>query len=128
MTQAQSSAQSSGAAFIEELFVLTDSMVQQIHDADFLLQGVEKRQTIIDAYDEWAKQNPESHVACEKDSNIRQVVDAILSMDRVIVKALEEFKDEVQKDAMASTSQKKVMGYLGNAISSSGSYMDVKLK
>ena len=121
-------AQKEGQALMEELLQLTTTMVQQAGDADFLIEGVEKRQAIMDAYDEWAKQSPESHAALEKEPDTLKTVEQILSMDRVIVAALSAFKLEVQKDMTASKAQKKVMGYLGNAISSSGSYMDVKLQ
>jgi len=117
-----------GGAMIEALLRLTHQMVDQIHDADFLLKGVDERQALMDACDEWGRENPEERQALERDPDSRQMVDQILSMDQTIVKALEGFKKEVQKDVSASTAQQKVMGYLGNAISSSGSYMDVKLK
>jgi len=124
----QDSAAKGGETFIQELYLLTARMLEQRHDADFLIEGIEGRQKLMDAYEKWAQQNPGLHAAIEKDANTRQTVDKILSMDQVIVKALEEFKQEVQKDASASKAQQKVMGYLSNAISSSGSYMDVKLK
>lgn len=117
-----------GGAMIEALLQLTHQMVDQIHDADFLLKGVDQRQALMDACDAWGRENPEKRKALESDPNIRQMVEQVLSMDQTIVKALEGFKKEVQKDVSASTAQQKVMGYLGNTISASGSYMDVKLK
>lgn len=117
-----------GRKLIEELYLLTDSMVGQIHDADFLLAGVEDRQRLMDEYDAWAKQNQDAHAALTTDPQVRKSVDKILSLDQSIIKAMEEFKKEVQRDVSASSAQQKVMGYLSNAISSSGSYMDFKLK
>ena len=122
------SGQKDGLALMEELYLLTNQMVEQRHDADFLLEGVEKRQELMDAYDRWAQLAPTDRTAFEKDPKARQTVDKILSMDQVIVKALEQLKLDVQKDSSAAKAQQKVIGYLGNAISSSGSYMDVKLK
>ena len=119
--------QKDGAALMEELLLLTTSMVRQSEDADFLIEGVEKRQAIMDAYDEWAKLNPEALAALEKDTDTIKTAGEILAMDKDIVKALSAFKQEIQKDVTASKAQQKVMGYLAGAISSSGSYMDVKL-
>ncbi|MCL2579007.1 MAG: hypothetical protein FWE32_03135 [Oscillospiraceae bacterium] len=117
-----------GHTIMEELYQLTTQMVEHIHDSDFLLKGVEERQTLMDACDEWGRQNPEDRQALERDPKIHQLVDQILAKDKTITQALEELKKEVKKEVSASNAQQKVMGYLGNAISSSGSYMDVKLK
>jgi len=124
----QSDAPRDGRALIQELFLLTDSMVGQIHDADCLLKGVEDRQRVMDEYDNWVKLNPEAHTALTTDPEIRKTVDKILSHDSAIVKAMENFKQDVQKEVSSTSAQQKVMGYMSNAISSSGSYMDMKLK
>lgn len=117
-----------GAAIMLEIHGLTREMVDACADADFLLSGVQDRQEMMDVYDAWANENPQTHAEFVSDVKIRQMVDEVLSMDRLIVEALEGFKREIEKDSTATKAQNKVMGYLGNAISASGSYMDVKLK
>ena len=117
-----------GPALMRELLELTAAMVERLADADFLVEGVEKRQAIMDAYDEWAALNPDTHATLEQDPCTLKTISEILAMDKAIVGALGGFKAAAQREMTSSKTQQKVMGYLGSATSSSGSYMDVKLK
>ncbi|MDR2908395.1 MAG: hypothetical protein LBU86_00730 [Oscillospiraceae bacterium] len=115
-----------GAAIIADLHLLTIRMAEQRHDADFLTDGVEKRQALIDEYQRWAGKHPEARTAFERTAEAKQAVEKILSMDQVITRALTEFKAEAQQNVKNANAQKKVMGYLGGSISASGSYLDMK--
>lgn len=115
-----------GAAIFADLLALTNRMVEQRHDADFLIGGVDKREILLEEYRAWADANPDSKAQYEQDSETRQMLEKILAMDKVITKALSDLKVEAQKEVAQSNAQQKMIGYISGNISSSGSYMDYK--
>ena len=115
-----------GSAIVAELLTLTTRMLEQRHDADFLIEGVEQRQALIDEYDAWSEANEAEKNAFERQPEAKSMVEKILGMDQVINKSLSDFKAEAQQNVRNSNAQQKVIGYLGNAVSASGSYMDFK--
>jgi len=115
-----------GTAIIDDMHILTTSMMEQRHDPDFLIDGVEKRQVLIDEYDEWSNKYQEQRAVYERTPEAKTIVEKILGMDKVIAKTLGEFKTVAQQNVQNSNAQQKVIGYLGGSISASGSYMDFK--
>lgn len=115
-----------GAAIFSDFVTLTNRMVEQRHDADFLIDGVNKRQAMLEEYQAWAGANPDSKAEYEQSPDTKQMLEKLLAMDKVITKALSELKNGAQKEVAASNAQKKVIGYIAGNISSSGSYLDMK--
>jgi hypothetical protein len=115
-----------GGAILDDLHILTTRMVEQRHDADFLIDGIERRQTLIDEYEDWAEVHPQEREGYERTDKAKKLVEKILGMDQIISKTLSEFKAAAQQSVQSANTQQKVISYLNGSISSSGSYMDVK--
>ncbi len=114
------------ATILDELYRLTNQMAEQRHNPDCLIECVEKRQSLMDEYDALALTHPKEKAAFEQDASARELVAKMLTMDRVVAKALEEHKASAHKDVASANAQQKVLDYLGKAHSSGGSLMDYK--
>lgn len=114
------------STILDELYQLTNQMAEQRHNPDCLIECVEKRQALMDEYDALALAHPEEKVAFEQGTAARELVAKMLTMDRVVAKALEEHKASAHKDVASANAQQKVLDYLGKAHSSGGSLMDYK--
>ena len=112
----------SAKELIEELLGLTRQMALKTGDVDFLLQGVDKRQTLMDELDKTTAGNPDSR----KTPELRRMVDEIISLDKLITDAMINHREDAKKEVSASNQQKRILSYTNQAISSSGSYMDYK--
>ena len=106
----------------EELLNLTRQMALKTDDVDFLLQGVDRRQALMDEFDKTTADDAE----CRKNAELRRMVDEIISLDKVIGEALIGHREHTKQDVSASNQQKRILSYTNQAISSSGSYMDYK--
>ena len=115
-----------GLEILTDLLELTRSMLLKRQDANFLLESVDQRRLFMDEYDAFALQHPQEAVRIASAPETKAVLEDIISMDVSIRKALEQHKADAKADVANSTSQQKVLGYVANAISSTGSYMDYK--
>lgn len=115
-----------GADILADIHQLTIQMMEQRHDSQFLIKGVEDRQMLIDEYELFGKADPEAKVILEKDAGTKRTLAKILDMDKVIFKSLQGLRDQSKQDLAKSNKQQKVLGYINNAISASGTYMDYK--
>lgn len=109
---------------ITELYELTKEMERRKDDADFLIASVEKRQGLMDEYD-LLRQNTDDPGE-EAKAEMGRMVKEVIGMDTAITAALEGHKKASKADLTASNRQQKVLGYVNQALSSSGSYMDYK--
>lgn len=113
---------------LADLHLLTTRMLEQRHDADFLIRGLEQRQALMDEYDTLAKADPYRKGMAEQNPKAKETVAKIVEMDKVILAALEEHKANAQKDVANANAQQaanqRVMDYLGRP--ASGSVMDYK--
>ncbi|MDR2932631.1 MAG: flagellar protein FliT [Oscillospiraceae bacterium] len=110
-----------GIMIITDLYNLTNSMVRQIGDSDYLVECVDKRQKLMDEYDAYKALHPDEDI-----TEIKKVVKDILVMDQRINASLNTHKREVKEKLSGAQTQQKAMGYASNYMSSSGSYMNYK--
>lgn len=115
-----------GASILLALHETTTHMLEQRHDSDALIEGVETRQHLIDDYQHWAEAFPEEQAEFEASPDTKKRIEAILRMDQVIAKSLGEFKSEAQQNVKNIHAQQRMIGYLDRSASASGSYLDVK--
>lgn len=112
---------------ITELHDLTMQMTENLDDADFLILSMEKRQDLIEECNMLDVLDPELAKPSAEDMHaIRGLVDKILSKNIDISTALENHKAQAKDELAASTQKQKIMGYMNNAMSASGSYMDYR--
>ena len=110
-----------GRMIITDLYNLTSSMARQSSDPDFLMEGVEKRQALMDEYDAWRALHPDEDI-----TEIKQMVKEILVMDKKINAALGTLRNSAKDQLTEAQSRQKAMSYAVGNVSSSGSYMDYK--
>lgn len=111
---------------LADLLELTRAMLQKCQDADFLIASVNRRQELMDEYDELGSKDPESAESFSLSPQAKGIAEEIISMDKTIQAALEKHRVQAKSDVAASNNRQKVLGYVSNAISSSGSYMDYR--
>lgn len=93
-------------------------------DVDFIIASLDRRGFLMDEYDRVKAASPES---IKKDrSNIDRVKVEIAKLDSGIGDNLQKLRAQAKQDLESSNTQKKVLGYANQAVSSSGSYMDFK--
>lgn len=113
-------------AIVADLFEITRRMTEQIENADFLIFSVEKRQDYINEFDMLGNNPVEEELSPQDEVEIGKMIQEMIGMDVTLTKALEGHKTEAKAALATSNNQKKVLGYMNQAISSSGSYMDYK--
>ncbi|MGI6403296.1 MAG: hypothetical protein ACOX0K_03545 [Oscillospiraceae bacterium] len=114
------------AEILDDIYHLTNQMAEQRHDPDFLIEGVEKRQALMNEYDALALVYPEERKAFEQDPISRDRVAKMIAMDRAVAKALEEHKASAHQDVAAANARQKVLDYLGKSHPSGGNLMDYR--
>lgn len=116
------------ADIVMDMYLLTNQMMEQRHQPDFLIEAVEKRQAMMDQYDRLAKQDPYRRKAYEQDPKAKDTIRKIIEMDQTIARSLESHKASVHNNIANVVSQqkaqKKVLDYLGGP--RSGSRMDYR--
>lgn len=112
--------------FLKQILDLTNRMTPQKDNVDFLLQTIDQRQELMDEYDRRQKQGDFPPKTPEEKAQLQAVAREILELDKALATTLNAHKEEAKEQLSASNSQKKVLGYINQAISSSGSYMDYK--
>jgi len=110
------------ATVMAELLELTNKMVNKRKDADFLIEGVEKRQSLMDEFDTL----PVDELTEQDIQVIKQSAKDILQKDKIINVELEQMQKESRQDLNASHNQQRVLNYANNALANAGSYMDFK--
>lgn len=106
-----------------DLLDLTRRMKDNCSNADFLLESVPKRQTLMDEFD--AVPDTVAFPKPER-TQIHELFTQAAQMDKTITAALEKHKTDVKDHLSSSNSQQKVLSYTKNTMSSSGSYLDIK--
>lgn len=105
-------------AIIQELYTLTEAMVQRTDDPDFLAESVERRQALMDEYDAYAKDHPE----LDK-SSLKKLVSEILAMDEKINSSLIALKGVTKRKLMETKNRQRAMEY-GSNTAAAGSFMN----
>lgn len=123
----ESAAERSGLEIISELLSLTRLMVAKIDNSDFLVSSVDERGRLLEEYGYLKNSSASAKAEIEKDKpKIDKMISEITNFDKQINAALIAFRDEAKRDLQNSNTQKKVLNYTNNTISSSGSYLDIK--
>lgn len=111
---------------MRELLALTKEMDARAADEDFLIGGVQKRQNLIEEYDSVREDGAIPPIEPGERAEIKKIAGEIVEMDARISEALQKHKAQAKSDLTQSNNQQKVLGYVNQALSSSGSYMDYK--
>lgn len=107
-----------GLAIVTDLYNITDSMARRLDDPDFLIGGVEKRQSLMDEYDAYHRQHPEEDIG-----QVRQMVKEIVAMDQKIGSSLTRLKGEAKRKMVDIRSRQKSLEYAEKA-APSGTFMN----
>lgn len=110
---------------ITTLYHLTCEMSERCNDADFLIQAVDKRQELMDCYNNITADEIDAPTE-QSLLEIKRMVREIIRMDVTISATLEKHKSQAKGSLASSTNQNRMLGYVNQAVSSSGSYMDYK--
>lgn len=111
-----------GTDIITDLYNLTNDMVRQRDDADFLIEGVDRREKLMDEYDAYAREHPD-----EDQTEIKKMIREIIVLDKKIRASVTAHKVDVESKLAEAKNKQQLMGsYLNNMQSAAGSYMDYK--
>ncbi|MDL2232830.1 hypothetical protein LJC63_04525 [Ruminococcaceae bacterium OttesenSCG-928-L11] len=109
-----------GIGIITDLFNLTNKMIRQLDDPDFLIESVNQRQVLMDEYDAWRGSNSNSP---EEQDAIKGMIKEIVAMDQKINTTLTYHRNEAKKNLSENQNQQKVAGY-GNIGGLPGNHMN----
>ena len=107
-----------------EMLALTKRMAQNLKDAEFLVDGVEKRQALMDAFDRITQE--QESAAPPNPQMLRTIFTEIQRLDTAITASLLQHREQAKARLANSNQQNKVLAYTNNAMSASGSYMDYR--
>lgn len=115
-----------GLEIITELLDLTRKMAKS-DDTDFLIEAIDRRGELMAEYDALKASSPEASAAIEKNRpDISEMLNEIIELDKKINKSLFSMYHEAKSGLQSSTRNNKILNYTNQAISASGSYMDIK--
>ena len=116
----------SGLSIVEELLTLTRRMAES-DDLDFIVEAIDRRGELMEEYDRLKTANRYFAEAAERcRPQIKNLVGEIMKLDDVINKKLVEFRETTKQELQGSVAKNRVLKYTNSAISSRGSYLDVK--
>lgn len=112
---------------VTDLHAVTKQMLEQLDDPDFLIDAVDQRQDLMDEFDMLEISHPDlPALSPQETATIKQLLQEIMGFDISIATALENHKSESKNALATSNQQQKMMGYVNQSLSGSGSYMDFK--
>lgn len=112
------SAERDALTIIRELHDLTSDMVKRIDEPDFLVEGVEHRQALMDEYDAYSKEHP----YLDKTS-LKKLVSEVLAMDEKINSHLLAHKSGSKRKLIEIRSKQQTISY-GTGTAAAGSFMN----
>jgi phage host-nuclease inhibitor protein Gam len=116
----------SGLTIVEELLAVTRRMAES-DDLDLIVASIDRRGELMDEYDKLKASNRYFAETAERSRpQIKKLVAEIMKLDETINKRLVEFRENNKQDLQGSVAKNRVLKYTNSAISSAGSYMDVK--
>lgn len=110
----------SGEDIIKLIYEITCEMNKKCDDAEFLMAGIEKRQSLMDEYDIYKQLHPENNR-----EKLKEMVKEIIIMDKKISASLEAHRKDVKEKLTESKNKNKVLGYFTSTVVS-GRVMDFK--
>ena len=119
-------AHTGAAGIIDEMYRITVEMTCKLDDADYLTEGIDRRQELMDEYDRRRENGEVLFATRQEQEQSANAVAQITQMDKTIYSAIEKLRDEAKGNLSASQSNRKVLGYTNQAMSGTGSYMDIK--
>lgn len=116
----------SRVVIMEELLDLTKEMLLKEEDEEFLIESVDKRQILMDEYDLVDARDDIPELSPQELQRISGIAQEIIKLDVQISNALERHKAKSKEELTASNSKQRILGYVNQALSASGSYMDFR--
>lgn len=113
-------------ALLTEFLQLTRSMVAQRDQEDMLLAGMEQRQSLMEAYQTIQAQGGFAPMSSDEKETLTQLAKEIATLDQIIAPVLEDLHRQAKAQLSSSNHQQKILGYVNQSLSPSGSYLDLK--
>ncbi|WRS26344.1 hypothetical protein U6B65_08255 [Oscillospiraceae bacterium MB08-C2-2] len=113
------------SVIVQNMFDLTCEMIGHLEDYEFLVDAIDRRQVLMDEFDR-VKNSPDflSGMDGTRTAEVSNMLSNMRDMDKTVIQALSRILLEAKKELAANNNQQKVMGYMNNMVSSSGSYMN----
>lgn len=109
-----------------ELLNLTRKMAKST-DPDFLIEAIDKRGDLMTEYDTLrASSARAAAVAGSTNPQVAEMINEIIELDKKINKTLFSLYHDAKVNLKTSNQNAKILQYTNQAISSTGSYIDLK--